>query len=116
MSNYLLPIVISIVWASTGCTDSGVSVDTRGRVVPPAGATVCGGLAGAQCGADEVCIFSVGESCGDADFQGLCAKRPTTCAGTNGSPVCGCDGEVYQNACMANAAGVDIVLDTPRCR
>jgi hypothetical protein len=38
---------------------------------------------------------------------GTCQPRPQGCT-ANVDPVCGCDGSVYSNACLAAAAGTDI--------
>ena len=71
--------------------------------------SVCGGLAGIPCAADEWCDLPDG--CGFADAQGVCKKKPEGC--TADCPgVCGCDGKIYCNTCSANAVGMDTTGDT----
>lgn len=56
-----------------------------------------------MCGsALEYC--NVGAACG---VQGVCAARPRACTAVV-SPVCGCDGKTYRNACEAARAGVSV--------
>jgi Kazal-type serine protease inhibitor domain len=64
----------------------------------------CGGRRGNTCGAREYCNFSLNAICGRADAQGVCAKKPNSCTSKR-SPVCGCDGVTYRNACTARANG-----------
>src|SRR5262245_15632118 len=65
----------------------------------------CGGAAGDTCDADEFCQREIG-AC-DASAEGVCAPLPPSCP-TDVSPVCGCDGVTYDNACLADAAGVAV--------
>lgn len=67
---------------------------------------VCGGFAGAACPDDEFCDFPEANQCGIADGSGTCQTRPTACPEIY-APVIGSDGQVYDNACFAHAAGVD---------
>ena len=77
--------------SSTGTGSSGVA---------------CGGLTPfpTSCPADEFCDYDI-KNCGAFDNQGVCTKRPMACD-KNLHPTCGCDGQVYDNECAANAAGV----------
>jgi len=61
-----------------------------------------------ECRAAEYCAFTPG-LCGKGQRLGACSPRPAECAGER-VPVCGCDGKVYDNACLARAAGVDLSL------
>lgn len=62
---------------------------------------------GAPCDPTEYCDF-VMNSCGTVEYdESECALRPEGCDGQY-LPACGCDGEVYSNACVAAGAGVDV--------
>jgi hypothetical protein len=74
------------------------------------GGTVCGGLHGTLCPDHEFCHFTPA-NCGGADEQGVCWPIPLDCSGPQPNPVCGCDGKVYTNECLANLAGVDASAD-----
>lgn len=95
-----------IILASAACTEHG-----KGGGVPPGpdggGSGVqCGGFAGTQCPANELCDFGT-NNCGADDGTGTCRARPLGCR-DNFDPVCGCDGQVFSNECDANAVGVDV--------
>ena len=70
-----------------------------------AGPVVCGGDAGYTCTAGQFCKREPGLC--SADDKGVGTKEPSTCPGTS-APVCGCDGTTYDNACLADAAGVSV--------
>lgn len=56
------------------------------------------------------CLFA-DHACGTSppnaacSTEGYCAA-PRSCSGLDGPPACGCDGKVYDNACLADSAGV----------
>jgi hypothetical protein len=66
---------------------------------------VCGGDAGNTCPAGQFCKRDVG-LCGPDD-KGVCTREPATCQQIS-APVCGCNGTTYDNACLADAAGVSV--------
>ena len=60
-----------------------------------------------DCAATELCATGLCEG-----GLGVCAERPTICPDTD-SPVCGCDGQTYQNDCFSDMAGVRIARTGP---
>ncbi len=97
---------------------SGGSGSTSTTTSSTGGSTLgdpCGGFAGLACSDGEFCKFD-DQSCGAADQQGVCTAEPTECvqydcgptADCASIPVCGCDGNTYEDACHANLAGTDV--------
>ncbi|MCA9656327.1 MAG: hypothetical protein H6712_08545 [Myxococcales bacterium] len=87
--------------AADGSSTAGEGGGTTGSTV------VCGEN---TCAAQEYCEWNA-NSCGTQDFdEGSCAARPEGCTADE-NPVCGCDGQVYSNECVANEAGVDVDAD-----
>jgi hypothetical protein len=72
---------------------------------PCGGDKTCGGLLGQGCDDGEYCAYDA--SCGFADQTGVCTAKPDACAEIY-SPVCGCNGKTYGNACDAASAGVSV--------
>lgn len=85
-------------------TDAGVTEsmgpDVDGGVPSTLGCTV----GGSECGVGEFCRSNSGV-CTD-DELGQCEPVPNACDGDY-TPVCGCDGNTYGNACGADSAGVN---------
>jgi hypothetical protein len=59
-----------------------------------------------ECAAGTFCNFRLIAACGD-NGEGTCEPLEAACA-QDFTPVCGCDGMTYANACMANAAGESV--------
>jgi Kazal-type serine protease inhibitor-like protein len=81
---------------------AGVTVATTGACE---GGQACGGDAGDTCGDDTFCKGAVGACTTNA--EGLCTEFPSQCP-VEFSPVCGCDGTTYSNACFADVAGINV--------
>jgi hypothetical protein len=64
------------------------------------------------CAAGLFCAYE-SHDCGESGAAGLCVARPSSCAGTGGPTVCGCDAKTYPNACEAHLVGTD---STPTCK
>jgi hypothetical protein len=70
------------------------------------GACTCGGLDNRACQKGEFCNLPVG-TCDTPGTSGSCSPVPAKCD-TDFSPVCGCDGTTYNNACVAAQAKVSL--------
>lgn len=96
------------------CGRSGTDVDESEAGVVDAGKDsgflkACG-QNGASCTGNEWCSFDPPGTCSPT-ADGLCKPRPATCP-TSCPGVCGCDGQIYCNACEASRAGTDIAGNT----
>jgi hypothetical protein len=65
------------------------------------------------CGSGQYCNFG-DRVCGAAQGSGRCAVVASGCV-ADSSPVCGCDGQVYDSICQANAAGFDVSTRPSDC-
>jgi hypothetical protein len=84
---------------------AGVSVAQLGACA--ASGTSCGGKLGGVCQKGEYCAWSEAGACGSFDATGVCTAIPDVCD-TVSAPVCGCDGQFYENECAAAAASVSV--------
>jgi uncharacterized protein DUF6748/Kazal-type serine protease inhibitor-like protein len=73
---------------------------------------LCGTRGAPVCADGSFCDFPAGSDCGRADAPGTCAPTPELCVEIF-APVCGCDGQTYDNSCFANAAGVSVETEGP---
>jgi hypothetical protein len=111
VSGRLIAIAAVLAFAACEHGKGGGVLDGRsdadlGPDAGPGSHLRCGGFAGIQCPTDELCDFRP-NNCGRPDELGLCVTRPLTCDLVI-DPVCGCDGRMHDNACLAAMAGVDV--------
>lgn len=100
-------------WLLAGAAALVVDVGVACRTPPTASAPPDAALDasagchdGAGCLADQFCELTP-HLCGKGKKAGTCRPKPLTCDGAR-APVCACDGKVYDSACAAHAAGVDL--------
>lgn len=95
------PGLTIVPWIGAGGSDTG---ETSTGGVPGGGP--CGGASQERCLLSEYCDYP-GDTCAPRGAQGVCKPKPDACHGEM-EPVCACDGKVYDNACLAALAGVDL--------
>lgn len=91
-----------------------LGVDASEYYVPVTAAApaLCGTRGVPPCEDGNYCDFPPESECGRADRPGVCAPLPEACIEIF-APVCGCDGQTYDNSCFANAAGVSAEAQRP---
>ena len=74
----------------------------------------CGGFIGDACERPTFCRYAPSDMCGTGDQIGTCFRVPDSCT-DEVAAVCGCDGQNYDNACLAAMVGTSVLSDGP-CR
>lgn len=87
-------------------TSVRVELTNRCAAPGPIEPVECGGLLGILCPATQYCEKITGQ-CKTSDAQGTCKAIPVACE-KKIEPVCGCDGETYDNPCEARRARVSL--------
>jgi hypothetical protein len=83
-----------------------------GECKPAAPPQVCGLPDSENCPASYFCDLLPASQCGALPLGGICLPRPEICT-FDEDPVCGCDGQTYSNACVANWSGVSVAFAGP---
>jgi hypothetical protein len=113
MRTIFLSLVFVIACGGSGRTGTDADTDAVAALdaaldasKPPSG--LCGGLVPVECRTNEYCDYA-DNSCGIADAPGVCKRRPDACPlAVVGQPVCGCDGKIHVNECIAFSDGADL--------
>ncbi|HTE50557.1 MAG TPA: Kazal-type serine protease inhibitor domain-containing protein [Kofleriaceae bacterium] len=94
-------------WCDEACVEFGDCCADRVEICEAPVAPTCGGLAALRCGEGFYCDYADEANCGFADQTGVCREIPSECTGTL-QPVCGCNGQTFDNSCVAAQAGVSV--------
>jgi hypothetical protein len=67
------------------------------------GPKLCRSSDGSECSSDQLCLPLLSRACPGPKHVGICVPKPRSCPDVT-DPVCGCDGQTYDNLCEAAAA------------
>ncbi|WP_437715077.1 hypothetical protein WMF45_00845 [Sorangium sp. So ce448] len=92
---------------SAGASGSSGSAGASGSSGSGTAGEACG--MNGPCAPGSHCLFG-DLACGTSPPNDVCPAEycavPSSCSGLGGPPACGCDGKIYDNACLADSAGV----------
>jgi hypothetical protein len=91
---------------------SRCDAEAAGVSVLATNACTCGGIDNTQCEQGKYCQFPTG-MCTMPNPSGVCVEVPTGSCSPFSSPVCGCDGKSYTNACEAAKAQKSVAATGP---
>lgn len=94
-------------WCDEECSFYGDCCDDKIALCDTASPEVCGGVEAKSCPTDKYCHFTQDTICGSGNATGICAPIPKDCS-QEFVVECGCDGNTYNNRCLAAAAGTDV--------
>ena len=104
-ASYCFPEPLARTHASTASPPSDES--GKAAITPAPVARICGMPNSPACPDNTFCLFDPEARCGTRGTPGLCRARPERCADVY-QPVCGCDGQTYDNACEAYKQDVSV--------
>ena len=108
-----LSLPLSLAFVAMGCSAGDPSsTEQKGDGVGASESelslrALCAGPKGLSCKPTQYCAATEVGKCPSKAVYGVCTPRPDVCTDLY-SPVCGCDGATYSNACFAAAAGAAV--------